>query len=57
MLPVHTTSESESAPGGLLWELERRQDEALAEIDALEAKVLALLDELGVQQEHESLEG
>ncbi|WP_153557557.1 hypothetical protein [Roseimaritima sediminicola] len=35
-------------PGGLLRELERRQDDVLAQIDDLDAKVTALLSELGV---------
>ncbi|QDS93103.1 hypothetical protein FF011L_18580 [Roseimaritima multifibrata] len=41
---------SSSAPGGLLEELERRQDEVLAQIDELDAKVSALLKEMGVTE-------
>lgn len=48
MSPVQPAPASDPAPGGLLQELERRQDEALAQIDALDAKLMALLNDLGV---------
>ncbi len=49
MSPVQSAPPSDPAPGGLLQELERRQDEVLAQIDVLDAKVNAILSELGVQ--------
>ncbi len=39
----------DSAPGGLLQELEARQDEVLAQLDELNAKVEAVLIGLGVR--------
>lgn len=52
MSALNSSSEtnSSSAPGGLLEELERRQDEVLAQIDELDAKVSALLKEMGVTE-------
>lgn len=40
---------NQTAPGNLLAELERRQDDALAELDRLESMVAALLSDLGIQ--------
>jgi len=46
------------APGGLLYELERRQDDVLTQLDQLDAQVRDLLESLGVRQEtHEPRAG
>lgn len=39
------------SPGGLLKDLERRQDEALELLDDLEAKIASVLKGLGVEAE------
>ncbi len=48
VVAVEPTAQADAAPGGLLQELERRQDAVLAQIDDLDAKLTALLGELGV---------
>jgi hypothetical protein len=49
-----SVASADPAPGGLLYELERRQDDVLAQLDQLDAQVRDLLESLGVRQdEHE----
>jgi hypothetical protein len=45
--------EDDEAPGGLLAELEQRQEVVLAELDALNAKIEGVLRSLGVRLEGE----
>ncbi len=45
---VESAAINQTAPGNLLAELERRQDDALAELDRLESMVAALLNDLGI---------
>ena len=49
--PLRHTSEPEA--GQLLYELERRQDEVLSELDALDAKLSEVLRGLGVNLDDE----
>ncbi|MEX0825105.1 MAG: hypothetical protein WD119_03015 [Pirellulaceae bacterium] len=51
MSPVQSSPPSDPAPGGLLYELERRQDDVLAQLDELDAQVKELLSSLGVRSE------
>ena len=53
MSPTPTSLASESEPGQLLYELERRQDEVLSQLDALDAKLTEVLTGLGVTLEDE----
>ncbi len=48
MSPTPISHVSDLEPGQLLSELERRQDEVLHELDALDAKLKELLSGLGV---------
>ncbi len=48
MSPTPTSQTDESEPGQLLYELERRQDEALSELEALESRLRDVLAGLGV---------
>lgn len=41
--------DTEEGPGHLLRELERRQDDVLAQLDQLNAEVEAVLGKLGIQ--------
>lgn len=49
MSPADVSAASDPAPGGLLYELERRQDDVLAQLDALDAQVELILRGLGVR--------
>ena len=53
MSPTPTSHASESEPGQLLYELEKRQDEVLSQLDALDAKLTEVLTGLGVTLEDE----
>ncbi|WP_442506386.1 hypothetical protein SH528x_005229 [Novipirellula sp. SH528] len=53
MSPTPTSSVDTMEPGQLLNELERRQDEVLMELDALDAKLSAVLRGLGVTLDDE----
>ncbi len=48
MSPTPTAHTSEMEPGQLLHELERRQDEVLMELDALDTKLTDVAKGLGV---------
>ena len=56
MSPTPTHHVAHSEPGQLLEELERRQDEVLVELDALDARLSEVLKGLGVTTE-EQVEG
>lgn len=45
----HPDRNDDPAPGGLLQELEARQDDLLAQLDGLNAKVEAVLLQLGIR--------
>ena len=47
------TTLTDSEPGQLLNELERRQDEVLLQLDDLDAKLTEVLKGLGVAEENE----
>ncbi|MCC9641355.1 hypothetical protein LOC71_03645 [Rhodopirellula sp. JC740] len=49
MLPVSLSESTEEAPGNLLQELERRQDDVLAQLDELEAKLNEVLEGLKIE--------
>jgi hypothetical protein len=51
MSPTPTSQVSELEPGQLLRELEQRQDEVLAQLDELDAKLQSVLRGLGVTLE------
>jgi hypothetical protein len=53
MSPTPTSHTAEIEPGQLLSELERRQDEVLSELDALDAKLKEVLRGLGVSLDNE----
>ena len=48
MSPTPTSQASDNEPGQLLKELEQRQDDVLAQLDALDAKLEEVLKGLGV---------
>ncbi len=48
MSPHPTSATSEHEPGQLLYELEQRQDDVLAQLDELDAKLTEVLQGLGV---------
>lgn len=48
MSPSPISHVDDSEPGQLLYELERRQDEVLGELEALEARLNAVLIGMGV---------
>ena len=48
MSPTPTSQASDTEPGQLLKELEQRQDDVLAQLDALDAKLEEVLKGLGV---------
>lgn len=48
MSPTPTSQVADSEPGQLLQDLERRQDDVLAQLDDLDAKLTAVLRGLGV---------
>ena len=48
MSPTPTSQASDIEPGQLLKELEQRQDDVLAQLDALDAKLEEVLKGLGV---------
>ncbi len=48
MSPTPTSQASDIEPGQLLKELEQRQDDVLAQLDALDAKLEEVLRGLGV---------
>ena len=48
-IPDADDGDQEQAPGGLLAELERRQDEVLVKLDELNERVEAVLRDLGVR--------
>ena len=48
MSPTPTSQASDTEPGQLLKELEQRQDDVLAQLDALDAKLEEVLRGLGV---------
>lgn len=48
MSPTPSSHAEESEPGQLLYELERRQDEVLGELEVLEARLNQVLAGLGV---------
>ncbi|PHQ33668.1 hypothetical protein CEE69_19005 [Rhodopirellula bahusiensis] len=49
MLPHSLAESEEEAPGMLLQELERRQDDVLAQLDDLEAKLNEVLSGLKIE--------
>ncbi|TWT65314.1 hypothetical protein [Allorhodopirellula solitaria] len=49
MFPTCLSEPSENAPGQLLAELERRQDDAMAQLDDLESKLNEVLKGLNVE--------
>ena len=53
MSPAPTSHASEHEPGQLLKELEQRQDEVLAQLDDLDAKLQEVLQGLGISVEDE----
>ena len=53
MSPTPTSHTSETEPGQLLVELEKRQDEVLEELDALDNKLQEVLKGLGVTLDDE----
>lgn len=54
MSPHPTSAVAEQEPGQLLKELERRQDEALEQLDDLDRKLKEVLAGLGVTLEEET---
>lgn len=48
MSPTPTSQVADSEPGQLLQDLERRQDDVLAQLDDLDAKLTEVLRGLGV---------
>lgn len=56
MSSVESSAPSDPVPGGLLYELERRQDDVLAQLDQLDAQVKELLSSLGVRSEENETE-
>lgn len=48
MSPTPTSATSETEPGQLLYDLEKRQDEVLQQLDDLDAKLKEVLQGLGV---------
>jgi len=53
MSPTPTSQVSDPEPGQLLKELEKRQDEVLEQLDALDAQVEEVLKGLGVTVEND----
>ena len=53
MSPAVISQISDPEPGQLLRELEKRQDEVLSDLDALDAKLQDVLRGLGVRSEEE----
>ncbi|TWT84025.1 hypothetical protein CA13_54990 [Planctomycetes bacterium CA13] len=53
MSPTPTSTVDASEPGQLLNDLERRQDDVLAQLDALDAQLTEVLKGLGVTPEDE----
>ncbi len=53
MSPTPTSHTSEPEAGQLLYELERRQDEVLSQLDDLDAKLNEVLRGLGVNIDEE----
>ncbi|MGB7327883.1 MAG: hypothetical protein WBD31_23610 [Rubripirellula sp.] len=51
MSPTPTSQVADQEPGQLLRELEQRQDDVLEQLDALDAKLKAVLSGLGVTME------
>lgn len=49
MFPLSLSGPEEDAPGQLLADLERRQDDVLAQLDDLEAKLAEVLKGLNVE--------
>jgi hypothetical protein len=49
MFPLSLSGPEEDAPGQLLADLERRQDDVLAQLDDLEAKLADVLEGLNVE--------
>lgn len=49
MFPLSLSGPDEDAPGQLLADLERRQDDVLAQLDDLEAKLADVLKGLNVE--------
>ncbi|SMP70383.1 hypothetical protein SAMN06265222_11333 [Neorhodopirellula lusitana] len=56
MFPLSLAETEVDAPGQLLADLERRQDEVLAQLDDLEAKLADVLKGLNVETEEAELE-
>ncbi len=56
MFPTALSDASQDAPGQLLAELERRQDDVLAQLDDLESKLRDVLRGLNVEMEEVELE-
>lgn len=56
MFPTSLSDATENAPGQLLAELERRQNDALAQLDDLENKLRDVLRGLNVEMEEVELE-
>ncbi|TWU32924.1 hypothetical protein Poly41_53020 [Novipirellula artificiosorum] len=53
MSPTPTSNVEAMEPGQLLSDLERRQDDVLLQLDALDAKLTEVLKGLGVSMEEE----
>lgn len=56
MLPLSLAGPDEDAPGQLLADLERRQDDVLAQLDDLEAKLAEVLRGLNVDVAQDELD-
>ena len=54
MSPTPTNHSIDQEPGQLLDDLERRQDEVLLELDALDAKLIEVLKGLGASTDDEA---
>lgn len=56
MFPLSLSGPQEDAPGQLLADLERRQDDVLAQLDDLEAKLAEVLRGLNVEVAEDDLD-
>ncbi|MBB3208560.1 hypothetical protein FHS27_004389 [Rhodopirellula rubra] len=56
MFPTCLSDPEENAPGQLLADLERRQDEALEQLDDLEKKLCDVLKGLNIEMEEVDLD-
>ena len=54
MSATSAAADIDGGPGNLLRELERRQDDVLAQLDQLNAEVEAVLGKLGIQVDAEA---